>query len=289
MGFRSGINERQRRVGEELRRARDAAGLSASEVGEALGVKGPNISHIEAGRIGLTLERLNTWLDLCAIDDPGYRAGLSAMSESSGKGWWTDFKHDVIGRALDLAEAEANSTALDSYETLLIPGLLQTRSYSEVIHGYNERKVEFRHRRQKLLSGEDAPPFRAVIHEAALHMMYGGPTVMRDQLSHLIEVSRLPNVTIQILPFDCTSFASTDTPFMLLRGPHHRLHTVLLEQPHGGSFVGDPESVAKFDQKFDRIRGLALPPLSASTPTSSATYRDSLGLIQHIRYKVQGW
>ncbi|MER7849123.1 helix-turn-helix transcriptional regulator [Kitasatospora sp. NPDC096077] len=288
MGFRTGISERQRRFGEELRRIRDAAGLSALEIGEALGVKGPNISHTEAGRLGLNSERLNAWLDICKVTDPEYRAGLIAMSESTGKGWWTDFKHDVIATALDLAEAEAGATSLDSYETLLIPGLLQTRAYSEVIHGYNDRKVEFRHQRQTLLTGEGAPPFRAVIHEAALHMMYGGPTVMRDQLSHLVEMGKLPNVTIQILPFDCTTYASTDTPFVLLRGTHSRLHTVLLEHPHGETFVGDPESVAAFDQKFDRIRGLALPPLSASSPMPSATYRDSLGSIQHIRYKLQG-
>ncbi|MFE4977771.1 helix-turn-helix domain-containing protein [Kitasatospora sp. NPDC056651] len=288
MGFRNGINERQRRLGEELRRVRDAAGLSAAEVGAALGVKGPNVSHIEAGRIGLTLERLETWLNLCEVTDPEFRACLTSMSESSGKGWWTSFKHDVIPRALDLAEAESGATGLDSYETLLIPGLLQTKAYSDVIHGYNDRKVEFRHQRQKVLTGENAPVLRAVIHEAALHMMYGGPGVMRDQLNHLVEMSRLPNVTIQILPFDCPTYAWNDTPFMLIRSPHHRLHTVLLEQPHGGTFVGEPELVARYDQRFDRLRGMALSPLCVSTPAPSTTYRDSLGLIQHIRYKVQG-
>jgi transcriptional regulator with XRE-family HTH domain len=288
MGFRSGINERQRRLGEELRRVRDAVGLSASEVGEALGVKGPNISHIEAGRIGLTLERLKTWLDLCEVTDPEFRAGLTSMSESTGKGWWTEFKPHVVPSALDLAEFEAGATALDSYQTLLIPGLLQTKAYSEVIHDYAEKKVEFRQRRQELLTVENAPPFRTVIHEAALHMMYGGPTIMRDQLNHLIEVSRLPHVTIQILPFDCTTYSSSETPFVLMRGAHARLDTVLLEQPHSSYFLGDPEDVAAFRRKFERIRGLALPPLHAATRSPSATQRDSLGLIQHVRYKLQG-
>ncbi|MFF7995607.1 helix-turn-helix domain-containing protein [Kitasatospora xanthocidica] len=288
MGFRSGINERQRRLGEELRRVRDASGLSASQIGEALGVKGPNISHVEAGRIGLTLERLKTWLDLCEVTDPGYRAGLIAMGESTGKGWWTEFKPHVVPSALDLAEFEASSTALDSYQTLLIPGLLQTKAYSEVIHDYAEKKVEFRQRRQELLTAENAPSFRAVIHEAALHMMYGGPTIMRDQLNHLMEVSKLPHVTIQILPFDCTTYSSTETPFVLMRRAHARLDTVLLEQPHSSYFLGDPEDVAAFRRKFERIRGLALPPLHVAAPSPSATHRDSLGLIQHIRYKIQG-
>lgn len=287
MGFRSGMNERQRRLGEELRRVRDAARLSAAEVGEALGVKGPNISHIEAGRIGLTLERLKVWLDLCKVTDLEFRAGLTSMSESTGKGWWTDFKPHVVPSALDLAEFEASATALDSYQTLLIPGLLQTKAYSEVIHDYAEKKVEFRQRRQERLTAENAPPFRTVIHEAALHMMYGGPAIMRDQLNHLIEVSRLPHVTIQILPFECTSYSSTETPFVLMHGAHPRLDTVLLEQPHSSYFLGDPEDVAAFRRKFERIRGLALPPLHATTSSPSSTHHDSLGLIQHIRYKVQ--
>ncbi|MBD0690828.1 helix-turn-helix domain-containing protein [Streptomyces sp. CBMA123] len=288
MGFRTGISERQRRFGEELRRLRDAAGLSALEIGEALGVKGPNISHTEAGRLGLNSERLNAWLDICNITDPQYRAGLIAMSESSGKGWWREFKPHVVPSALDLAEFEASATALDSYQTLLIPGLLQTKAYSEVIHDYAEKKVEFRQRRQELLTVENAPPFRTVIHEAALHMMYGGPTIMRDQLNHLIEVSRLPHVTIQILPFDCTTYSSSETPFVLMHGAHTRLDTVLLEQPHSSYFLGDPEDVAAFRRKFERIRGLALPPLHSATRSPSATQRDSLGLIQHVRYKLQG-
>ncbi|WP_234326983.1 DUF397 domain-containing protein [Streptomyces sp. NRRL WC-3742] len=184
---------------------------------------------------------------------------MEDAGESSGKGWWTEFRHDTTRSALDLAEAEAHATALDNYESLLIPGLLQTRAYSEVIQGFNEKKVEFRHERHKILTGNNAPPYRAVIHEAALHMMYGGPTVIRDQLNHLIEMSRLPNVTIQILPFDCTTYASNDTPFLLIRGAHTRLDTVLLEHPHGSDFIGDSEVVTTFDRKFDRLRGLALP------------------------------
>ncbi|MEE1789062.1 helix-turn-helix transcriptional regulator [Streptomyces sp. SP17BM10] len=288
MGFSSGISERQRRLGEELRRARDAAGLPALEIGRAIGVKGPAVSHIEAGRMGLNIDRLNIWLDLCNVTDPAYRAGLTVLSRSSGKGWWNGYRHHVVPSALDLAEFESNATSLDTYETLMIPGLLQTKGYSEVILGYSERKVEFRLRRQELLSGVNPPPLRAVIHEAALHMMFGGPTVMREQLDHLIEMSKQPNVTIQILPFDCTTYASSETPFMLISGPHARLGTVLLEHPHGSAFIGDPEAVATFDRKFDRLRSLALPPLSVATPSSSTARRDSLGLIQHVRYKVQG-
>ncbi|MFB7127521.1 MULTISPECIES: helix-turn-helix transcriptional regulator [Streptomycetaceae] len=287
MAFRTGISERQRRFGEELRRVRDAAGRSALEIGQAIGVKGPAVSHIESGRMGLNLDRLNVWLDLCEITDTDYRAGLAAMSKGSKTAWWNDYKPHVHPTAIDLAEAEASATALDSYQTLLIPGLLQTKAYSEIIHDYAEKRVEFRQRRQELLAVENAPPFHAVIHEAALHMMYGGPTIMRDQLNHLIEVSRLPHVTVQILSFDCTTYSRSETPFVLMHGAHVRLDSVLLEHPHDSDFLGDPEDVAAFRRRFERLRGLALPPLNTATP-SSPSHRDSWGLIQHVRYKIQG-
>ncbi|WP_374119958.1 Scr1 family TA system antitoxin-like transcriptional regulator [Streptomyces sp. LS1784] len=97
----------------------------------------------------------------------------------------------------------------------------------------------------------------------------------------------LPHITIQILPFDCTVFAETDTPFMLLHGRHSRLDTVLMEQPQGSPFLGEPDAVASFRRQFERLRGLALPPLSASASEPSPTSRDSWGLLQHIRYAVQ--
>ncbi|SDT67355.1 Helix-turn-helix domain-containing protein [Streptomyces sp. TLI_053] len=288
MGFRTDISERQRRFGDELRRLRNAAGLSAAEIGEALGMKGPAVSHTEAGRLGLNLERLALWLDTCGVNDAEYREGLIAMCQSNGKGWWTEYRPHVVPEALDLAEFEASATAFINYQTHLIPGFLQTKAYIEVIHEYAEKKVEFRLRRQQMITAENAQPFHAVIHEAALHMMYGGPAVMREQLNHLIEMAHLPHVTIQILPFDSTVYASTDTAFLLMHGAHARLDTILLENPHGPTFVGDPEGVAAFRRKFDRLKGMALPPLNASVSGPSPAFRDSWGMIQHVRYKLLG-
>ncbi|CAN3982307.1 hypothetical protein KPATCC21470_4995 [Kitasatospora purpeofusca] len=263
--------------------------MSGPEIGELMGMKGPAVSHTEAGRLSLNIERLHVWLDVCDMTDPDYRAGMAAMCQSSGRGWWSAYRPHVVPEALDLAEFEAAATSYSNYQTHLIPGLLQTKAYSEVIHEYAEKKVEFRLRRQQRITAEDATtPFRAVIHEGALRMMYGGPAVMRDQLNHLIDMARLPHVTIQILPFDCTVYASTDTAFMLMHGTHPRLDTVMFENPHGPTFLGDPAGVAAFRRKFDRLKGMALPPLDAAAPGPSAAFRDSWGMIQHIRYKLLG-
>ncbi|MFJ4666888.1 helix-turn-helix domain-containing protein [Kitasatospora purpeofusca] len=288
VGLRGVVSERQRRFGEELRRLREGAGMSGPEIGELMGMKGPAVSHTEAGRLSLNIERLHVWLDVCGMTDPDYRAGMAAMCQSSGRGWWSEYRPYVVSDAIDLAEFEDAAKAFSSYQTHLIPGLLQTKAYAEVMHEYAEKKVEFRRRRQQVITTESATPFHAVIHEAALRMLYGGPAVMRDQLNHLVDMANLPHVTIQILPFDCTVYASTDTAFMVMHGAQSRLDTVLVENPHGSSFLGDPEGVAKFRRKFDRIKGMALPPLDSSASGPSPAFRDSLGMIQHIRYKLLG-
>ncbi|MFI6447366.1 helix-turn-helix domain-containing protein [Kitasatospora sp. NPDC050543] len=286
MGLRAEISERQRRFGEELRRLRMAAGLSAPEMGIKIGMKGPAVSHTEAGRLGINLERLDTWLDACGCDDLEFRAALIAMGRSTGKGWWSTYKGVMNASALDLAESEAAAISLDSYETLLIPGLLQIEPYAEVILSGDPDKVRFRLDRQHVLVGPDAPPLHAVVHEAALHAMYGGSAVMKRQLDHLVEMSELPQVTIQILPFSCAEYASTDTTFMMLGGAHDELDTVLMEHPAGSVYLGAPEAIAAYREKFARLKSLALPPLDASPSSRSHAERDSWGLIQHIRYTL---
>ncbi|MFD0275752.1 helix-turn-helix domain-containing protein [Kitasatospora sp. NPDC127111] len=286
MALRTQVSERQRRFGAELRRLREAAGLAVKDAGALVGMGGPQLSHIEAGRTGLEPARVAALLAAYGHTDETYLAAIQEMGLSSGKGWWTDFKGDVHASALDLAESESTASRLDSYETLLIPGLLQVSRYSEIILDGNARKVEFRRSRQKAITGERALPLHAVIHEAALRAQFGGPAVMREQLDHLVEISALPHVTIQILPFRCTEYVSTDTSFMIVRGPHSDLDTVLMEHPGGSSYLGEPEAVTAYRAKFERLKSLALPAVDTTRSLRSREEHDSWGLIQHIRYTL---
>ncbi|MFF2662664.1 helix-turn-helix domain-containing protein [Kitasatospora sp. NPDC058032] len=286
MALRTHISERQRRFGAELRRLREGAGLAVKDAGALVGMGGPQLSHIEAGRTGLDPDRLTVLLDAYGHTDETYAAALHRMGLSNGKGWWSAFKGFVHTSALDLAESESTAVSLSSYETLLIPGLLQVPHYSEVILSGDEKKMEFRRSRQQTISSDGSLPLHAVIHEAALHSRFGGPRVMREQLDYLVEVSELPHVTIQILPFRCTEYVSTDTSFMIVHGPHSDLDTVLMEHPGGSTYHGDPESLVAYHSKFERLKSLALPELEASRALRSRADHDSWGLIQHIRYAL---
>ncbi|MFD5918369.1 helix-turn-helix domain-containing protein [Kitasatospora sp. NPDC058201] len=286
MALRTHISERQRRFGAELRRLREGAGLAVKDAGALVGMGGPQLSHIEAGRTGLDPGRVVALLDAYGHTDETYRAVLQEMGLSSGKGWWTAFKGFVHTSALDLAESESTAAALSSYETLLIPGLLQVARYSEIILSGDQKKVEFRRTRQQAISIDGALPLHAVIHEAALRSRFGGPSVMREQLDYLVEASELPHVTIQILPFRCAEYVSTDTSFMIVHGRHHDLDTVLMEHPGGSSYLSDPEPVIAYRSKFERLKSLALPELDTSRTLRSRVDHDSWGLIQHIRYTL---
>ncbi|MET8697299.1 helix-turn-helix transcriptional regulator [Kitasatospora sp. NPDC004723] len=286
MALRIHISERQRRFGAELRRLREGAGLAVKDAGALVGMGGPQLSHIEAGRTGLDPDRLTVLLDAYGHTDETYAAALHRMGLSNGKGWWSAFKGFVNASALDLAEAESTATALSSYETLLIPGLLQVPRYSEVILSGDEKKVAFRRSRQQVIDQGGAVPFHAVIHEAALHTRFGGPNAMRDQLDHLVEVSELPHVTIQVLPFRCTDYVSTGTPFMIVHGPHRDLDTVLTEHPGGTSYLSEQAEIDVYQSKFERLKSFALPALDASRPLRSRVEHDSWGLIQHLRYTL---
>ncbi|MFJ8436851.1 helix-turn-helix domain-containing protein [Kitasatospora sp. NPDC094019] len=286
MALRTQISERQRRFGAELRRLREGAGLAVKDAGALVGMGGPQLSHIEAGRTGLDPDRLTTLLNAYGHMDETYVTALQEMGLSNGKGWWSAFKGSVTASALDLAESESGATSLSSYETLLIPGLLQVPRYSEVILSGDEKKMEFRRSRQQAISADGALHFHAVIHEAALHARFGGPEVMREQLDSLVEASELPHITIQILPFRCAEYVSTDTSFMIVHGPNADLDTVLMEHPGGSSYHGDPESLIAYRSKFERLKSLALPELDVSLALRSRVDQDSWGLIQHLRYTL---
>ncbi|MGW3571207.1 helix-turn-helix domain-containing protein [Streptomyces sp. NPDC000941] len=295
MGLRADPTYRQRRFGVEVRRLREAAGLTVGEAAQVLGMRQPHLSNAEAGRTNLSEERLRklAWALGGTYTYPV--DALLALGRDSGKGWWSDYGATLGANHLDLAELEAGAVALRNYELLFIPGLLQTFEYATAVHssGFSpavnevrETAVEFRMRRQRVLTGDRAPRLHAIIHEAALRVLYGGRAVMRDQLLRLIEVSRLPNVTIQVISIEDEGRSAFSHPFLLIEPNVVELGTVLVDQVGKAQFLDDRQSVAEYGQSFARLSELALPPLDAEAVPETRTAKDSLGLIQHVLYPL---
>ncbi|MCZ4120748.1 helix-turn-helix domain-containing protein [Streptomyces sp. H39-S7] len=291
--LRTTITERQRRLGAELRELRERSGLSLAEAGAAVGMGGPHLSHVEAGRTAVATERLVALCRTYGCSNAPYIEALTSMAESKGKGWWSQYRKTASQLMLDLAELEARATGIRTHETLLVPGLLQTESYMRALFrsalptassGEIDTLVRFRRARQEILDAESAVTLHAVIHEAALRIAVGGSDVMRGQLTHLIHMSGRPNVTIQVLPFEAGARAWFGNPFLILSAGVCGLETVLVEHPAEPLRLGDDESIARYEAAFAGLSQSALPEVITDAGPDHHEKRDSWGLIQHILY-----
>ncbi|WP_405924552.1 helix-turn-helix domain-containing protein [Streptomyces sp. NBC_00035] len=293
MGLRTTISERQRRLGFELKQLREQAGLSAGEASERIGMNRGQLSHIELGRTSILTERL---LSLCRVygcaDEP-YIEALVALSEADGKGWWSTHKKHMGPGAIDLAELESEAVAIRTHEPLFIPGLFQTADYTRAIFaspklGFDniEEALKFRMERQRILTHESPPTVHAVIHEAALHMRFGAVDVVRDQLLRLIELARLPHVTIQVYPFSAQAYAALTGNFAHLVPSNPKLGSVLLEGPLRSRYLTEQVQLQEYASLFDHLAENALAPIDVSLAPEAHSVKDSLALIQHLLYTL---
>jgi len=293
MGLRANPTYRQRRFGAEVRAIRERAGLSTGEAADVMGMRQSHISNVEAGRTSLSPRRLRALAAASGSENTTYVDALVELGQSSGKGWWTERRGQLRPSLLDLAELEDCAESVVCYEPMFIPGLFQTLAYATAGYrgGYaltppeqQAREVDFRMRRQGVLTGERPPRVHAVIHEAALHVSWGDSAIMRDQLLRLIEVTRLPNVTLQVLPFDGP--VGFGTSFTLLEPTVPQLSTVVVAHVEKSLYLGDQEALARYRDCFARLCEAALPPQTAEANTEAFLEKNSLGLIQRLLYPL---
>lgn len=297
MGLRANPSLRQRRLGIELRRLRDECGLTATRAGSHVGLSAAHLNHIEAGRTAVSPEKIRALTTLYGCKNEHLVDALVAMSQSNGRGWWSEYRHPPHNdNARDLAELESMSVRCRTFQWVQIPGLLQTVDYMRALFESGnpnaseetlERFVDFRLRRQRLLTEARAPEFQAVIHEAALRVKSVAREVMRRQIEHLLEMAQLPHVRIQILPFQANihrvGFACA---FDCYDAAVPELGTVYVEHPAQSPFVTDQANLASFSQAFEQLSAVALPSVELAGVSSLPKERDSLGLIQQHLYDL---
>ncbi|MEU5607863.1 helix-turn-helix transcriptional regulator [Streptomyces sparsogenes] len=293
MGLRANPTQRQRRLGEELRKLREASGLSATEAGAHVGLGRAHMSHIETGRTAIPEEKLRALADVYGCTSHTLIDGLCEMGRATGRGWWSAYKATHDARAFDLAELEAGAAAHRSFQWMYVPGLLQTTDYMRCLFEGSQPNspdvvdsaVEFRQRRQQVLL-EGSQQFHAVIHEAALLMQFVPADVMRRQIEHLVKAAELPHVRVQLLPFkaDLDSAATPGAPFSILDSRVPELSTVHVEHPVSSVFLGDREHLGQYNAAFEHLSAVALSPIARRGDHECYTKRDSLQLIQHLLY-----
>lgn len=288
---RSQPTERQKRLGSELKKLRLGAGLSGDKAAEVIDADRQRISNIEAGRVDVPRNGLYQLLRAYGCPEGPLFEGLMAMAQERGRGWWDEYS-DVMGRAaLDLAELEARASSIRVHEPLLVPGLLQTDDYARAVcltAGDSDQRIDdyvtFRLARQRILQEGSLDEYHAVIHEGALRTRVGDRSTMRRQLQRLIEVSRLPHVTVQIFPFEAGAYSAFSRAFTTFGSATRELSTVRLEQPVNNVLLREREHLDRYGEIFSELSRLALPPVDPDARPESHDGRDSLNLVQHILY-----
>jgi len=258
---------RRRRLGVELRRHREAAGVTIDVVADRLGCSTSKVSRIETGHTSASPTDVQLILDIYGVD-PSIMAELVQIArEARLKGWWHPYSTVLTSAYVGL---ETAARSIRQYEQHVVPGLLQSEEYAiALIRGAQvddveqeiEQRVRVRMQRQALLIQDDPIDLRVVLDEAVLSRPVGGELVMLDQMKKLIEVARLPNVTLQILPFVAGAHAGMDGSFVILEFEEEGdADVVFIDNATGGLFLEKAEELSKYVPIFDTVRAAALPP-----------------------------
>jgi transcriptional regulator with XRE-family HTH domain len=258
---------RERRLARALRHLREEASLTIEDVAEKLEISPSTVSRMETAQVGVRPRDLRFLLDMYEITDAERDQLLQIARERRQQQWWQEYA-DLPNIAV--AGLEEDASTIWQYSTQLVPGLLQTEAYARAVLGAIrldskpgdiDRRLDLRLHRQALLTRSDAPEYWVILDEAVVRRQVGGPAAMAEQLGHLIEVARLPNVTLQVLPFTSGEHAGMDGEFTIL---HYRESSdpdvVYIENTGNDVYLENPEVTRRYNKLFDHLRAAAQNP-----------------------------
>ncbi len=263
-------------LGTQLRRFREAAGITPERAGYEIRASRSKISRLEHGRVGFKERDVADLLTLYGVTDSEVHQRMQALAQQANSpGWWARYD-DVLPDWFETYIGLEQATSLiRTYELQFVPGLFQTREYAKAVTvlGHRaapaeeiERRVSLRMNRQQILTRADSvPKVWAVIDESALRRPLGGREVMRAQLQHLIEVTESPQVTLQIMPFDRGGHSAAGGSFALLRFAESDLPDIVyIEQLTSALYLDRPEEIDHYREVMNSLSA------EAETPAESA-------------------
>jgi len=258
-----GPTVRRMALGGQLRRLRESRGISREDAAERIRGSASKISRLELGKVSIKPRDVTDLLTLYGVVDEAERdAFLQLAKQSNQPGWWHRY-NDLMPRWFqDYVGLEEAVARIQTYEVLFVPGLVQTPRYAHAVvrEGIPDasddevhRRVTLRMQRQRLLTQPRMPRLWAVMDESVLRRFIGGRQVLHEQLEHLLEVSRLPNVSLQVVPLLRGRFAA-EGPFSILRFAEPELPDVVyLEHLCGAMYLDKPEEVELYSKVTHRL------------------------------------
>ncbi len=265
---------RLRRLAGELRGLRTGAGLTREEVSEQTGINPATLYRIETAKVRPQRRTLMAMLDKYGVTDEDKRSELIALSRQAAQlGWLQAYESELPELYTTYISFEAEARSVRNYESLFVPGLLQTESYArEVIRGVLpfatnadvQARVEARMQRQESLRKADPLRIWAILDEAVLHRLTGGADVMVEQLETLVRASNQPHITLQVIPFTSGAHAGMPGSFVVMDFPDPADPAlVYIDSMAGDLFLEREADVRRYATTFEHLRAAALDPANS--------------------------
>jgi transcriptional regulator with XRE-family HTH domain len=259
---------KRRRLGAALRRLREQSSQSTDDVATELGWSKSKVSRIETAGVTVTPHDVRALLGLYDVLTDEVEQLVTLAREDKQPGWWRQYSEVLPHEFEGYLGLESEAARIFSYQSEVVPGLLQTQDYAKRVLSQHpltvmpyevERSTQLRRARQSRLTSDDPVELDAVINEGALRRAVGGPGVMRDQLAHLIATLDLPNITIRVLPFAAGEHPATNGPFTVLEFPDpDDPHIVYLDVLTTSYYLEGLREVGAYQLAHERLRARAL-------------------------------
>jgi transcriptional regulator with XRE-family HTH domain len=262
-------------LGIQLRRLREAAGLTPDQAGYEIRASRSKISRVEHGRVGFKERDVSDLLSLYGVTDGEERERMLALArQANDQGWWAKYDDIMPDWFESYVGLEQATSLIRTFELQFVPGLFQTEDYARNVTmlGHRsapapeiEHRVSLRMQRQSILARDDSPRIWAVIDESALRRPLGGSDVMRAQLRHLADVTEYPRVTLQVIPFSRGGHPAAGGSFTVLRFAEPDLPDIVyIEQLTSALYLERRDEVDHYMEVMNRLSA------EADTPADSA-------------------
>jgi transcriptional regulator with XRE-family HTH domain len=275
---------RRRELGALLRALRNEKGLTVEQVAEQLLCSTSKVSRMETGHGVATPRDIRDLCNLYEVTDRAERDRLMTLArQSREQAWWQSYEL-AYGTYVGL---EVEAVAISAFQSSVIHGLLHTAGYARASHEgavprldpeQIDKQIEAKLTRQTILTRPSPPCFAVILDEAALHRMVGGREVMATQLAKIMEVSAMPNVTVQVIPFAMGFHPALESNFTILELPDPTPGVVFVEGLVGSIYLERPDDLTRYRDIFAKLQSIALSPQDTANLIAdlSCKYRKSL-------------
>ncbi|MDA8371404.1 MAG: helix-turn-helix transcriptional regulator [Nocardiopsaceae bacterium] len=266
---------RNLKLREKLRSLRLEQGKRIEDIAESVGLSVSALSRMENGDRKILPRTVRLLAEPLNLTNAQKNELITLAKEAEQHGWWTEYGQAVPKWFDSYVGLEAAADSIRTYENELVHGLLQTPEYARAVYlaaqphlseEERERYIELRMARQEVLTSTECPDLWFILNEAVIRRVVGGPAVMRDQLTRILQTAEAPNVRIQVLPYSIGAHAAMDGRFVLLTLPEHTApDLVYIEYSYGSLYLDRKDDLKRYSWMFEQLRADALAPSTSSS------------------------